>query len=665
MSTPTILCIEDNPMTQKILKATIESKGYHFLGVASGNEAFQILTTSTPDLVLLDWFLPDMMGMDIFSRIRNMPCGATVPIICMTGFLSPDDERKMLDIGFQGLLIKPIAPLRLLKEIESLLFEKQSDISTAKKHILLVDDDIVQLKLVRTQLEIAGFSLSTAKNGVEALDQLDSNTPDLIISDVLMPKMDGFQLCRELREKARYGHIPIILLSNDYITDEDRTFARTIGAYDFVFRLPNSSGLIQLVIDALNTPSERIIIEQEEYNQEHKNRLGYQVERLSAIKDELEKRCTLQGATLSVIGVVTETLSSQSKIESKLETILSQCLDIAGLSMGAIYLKNEANELQIKAQIGVDSSSLPTLDALISNTVIGNLVENRGAPLAISSADINRFIDKQAQNRGDINSIIVAPINSSNANLGLLIVFSHFNDLSSQDWTTFGSTIATGLGQSIALERSIKDIKKSLLEKEILLKEIHHRVKNNLQVIVSLLNIQSQFVKDPRDLNIFKDCQSRVYSMSLIHQKLYQSENLSRINFGDYIRDLSLQLTRSYNVSSEDILVKISTQEYSLDLDLAVPLGLIINELLSNAFKYAFPTNRKGSVEICLNTLEQDKLSLVVADNGIGLPPGFAIEKSNSLGLQIVQDLSRQINGQLEIGNTPTGTNFKLTFPSK
>lgn len=207
-----------------------------------------------------------------------------------------------------------------------------------------------------------------------------------------------------------------------------------------------------------------------------------------------------------------------------------------------------------------------------------------------------------------------------------------------------------------------KELKNSLKEKEILLKEVHHRVKNNLQVISSILNLQSSYIHDEKILTILKESQNRIKSMAFIHESLYQTNDFSQINFSEYVVNLSKNLVHSYLVNNELIELKLDINKVSLNLDLSIPCGLIINELVSNALKYAFPENRKneGYILISLKT-DKENIYLSIADNGVGLPKNLDFRNTESLGLQLVTTLVEQINGTITQENT-TGTTYNIIF---
>ena len=211
-------------------------------------------------------------------------------------------------------------------------------------------------------------------------------------------------------------------------------------------------------------------------------------------------------------------------------------------------------------------------------------------------------------------------------------------------------------------KRADEHIKTSLREKEVLLKEIHHRVKNNLQVISSLLSLQAEYLKDEAMVKIFRESQNRVKSMALIHEKIYQSRNLAEVDFGEYLRELATQLFRSYGIGTHGIFMNINADKVVLGVDRAIPCGIIVNELVSNALKYAFPGKAGGRVDISLHANGNGEIVLTVRDNGVGLPPDIDFETSDSLGLMLVRMLSEQLQGEVKLCPGEPGTEFTLTF---
>ncbi len=209
-------------------------------------------------------------------------------------------------------------------------------------------------------------------------------------------------------------------------------------------------------------------------------------------------------------------------------------------------------------------------------------------------------------------------------------------------------------------KKAEEKIKASLLEKNVLLREINHRVKNNMQIISSLLRLQSRSIQDPDLVEMFKESQNRIRSMALIHEKLYQTEDFASINFAQYIRSLVVHLFHTYQVNPNVIRMNAKVDDVFLDINRAIPCGLIINELVSNSLKHAFPDSKKGEISIKLSS-NAKKTTLVVSDSGVGLPEDIDLKEPDTLGLQLVSDLIKQVDGTMLLDRTK-GTTFHITF---
>lgn len=210
------------------------------------------------------------------------------------------------------------------------------------------------------------------------------------------------------------------------------------------------------------------------------------------------------------------------------------------------------------------------------------------------------------------------------------------------------------------LKNSEEKIKNSLKEKELLIREIHHRVKNNMQIIISLLSLQSGYTDDENTKNILRDCQNRVQSMGMIHESLYSSNDLTSINFSDYIKKLIKELIISYGVTNEKIKFKIDIEDVKLSIDTAIPCGLLINELISNSLKHAFP-NGEGEIYVYFHKVKDDNFKLIIGDNGIGFPPELDLKKTTSLGLSLVDSLAKQLDATIELHKNGK-TEFVMNF---
>lgn len=219
-----------------------------------------------------------------------------------------------------------------------------------------------------------------------------------------------------------------------------------------------------------------------------------------------------------------------------------------------------------------------------------------------------------------------------------------------------------GAAVDITDRKLTQQLQAALKEKEILFKEIHHRVKNNLQIIYSLIRLQRRKLKDQKADEVLLDSQNRIKSIALLHEKLYRSQKLSEIDLNQYIPNLITSLFSAYQTNSNQITLKTQLEDIPLDVDTAILCGLIINELVSNSLKYAFPENKTGTISIAIHRTPQNIIHLIFSDNGIGMNQEVALSETTSLGLKLVNDLVDQLEGHI-VWNCEQGTEFKITFP--
>lgn len=210
-------------------------------------------------------------------------------------------------------------------------------------------------------------------------------------------------------------------------------------------------------------------------------------------------------------------------------------------------------------------------------------------------------------------------------------------------------------------KRSEEQMRSSIVEKEVLIREVHHRVKNNLQMINSLLHLQAKKLNDKSYESFVTDFQNKINSIALIHEKLYQASNFTRVDFGAYTKKLTHDLFRIFEVNHSRISLNLKTDNVFFPIDIAIPCGMIINELVTNSLKHAFPGDSNGEILIEINYQYDNKFTIIIRDNGKGLPGDFDLRSSKSLGFCLVQNLVKQLEGKLEI-NRKEGTEFKITF---
>ncbi|MDH5385476.1 MAG: PAS domain S-box protein [Candidatus Aminicenantes bacterium] len=300
-----------------------------------------------------------------------------------------------------------------------------------------------------------------------------------------------------------------------------------------------------------------------------------------------------------------------------------------------------------------------------------NIIENRETIYITNSTEIPPEADsfkEELESRG-VKSLIQVPIAYGGKAFGFIGLESQRMDKTwSVDIVVLLRMVGDILANALERKRVEEQLNASLREKEVLLKEIHHRVKNNMQVISSLLNLQSSRIQSKEIFEMFKESQDRIRSMSLIHERLYQSGDLARIDFSHYIQNLANHLFQSYRIDPDAVSLKTNVGDVSLDINKAIPCGLIINELVSNSLKYAFPQvkgkdkkkTQKGEIHISLSS-DDGKVRLIIQDNGVGLPEDLDIETADSFGLQLVTALVAQLNGKIEIKKKP-GATYQITF---
>ena len=331
--------------------------------------------------------------------------------------------------------------------------------------------------------------------------------------------------------------------------------------------------------------------------------------------------------------------------------------------VGAVYIKMKLVEMQhrLTRYVGIVATFI-LVSSLAAFLVGSRLRESISQPIL-------HLVQRMRQVSEDKNFSVRAT-KTSRDELGQLV--DGFNEMLTQiqdrdaalqqardELELRASELQTELGERLRAEERIKT---SLDEKEILLKEIHHRVKNNLQVISSLLDLQSLHVEDDRAMEMFRDSQNRIESMGLIHERLYQSQDFARIDFDEYIHELVVHLSHSYGVPSNKVTIETKVEKVALDIATAIPCGLIVNELVSNCLKYAFPASAGGMIEVGLRPGSGKGSHVIyVKDNGVGFPDGFDFRRTPSLGLKLVNALVKQLGGQIDLAPR-RGTEFKISF---
>jgi PAS domain S-box-containing protein len=460
--------VEDNPITRKMVRATLETAGFVVLEAPDGKTALELAAREKPALVLQDLLLPDTDGFDLVVRLRQLPAMRDIPILAFTGFLSRIEESRIAGVGFTDILLKPVEPSHLVRVVQSYTVPKARSMGKRTdagppRRVLLVDDSPTQLMVQQAVLTKAGYEVSVASDGVEALVAARKHKPDIIVSDVLMPKMDGFRLTAAVRADRTLALVPVVLVSSQYVSAADRDLAITLGAQDFVLRTPGFDDLLRAVGIAATAPvANRPVADAEALNAAYFERVLFQLDRQATINVGLMQRASLQASALAILGAITEAVGRGANVEARLQEVLSQYIDAAGLSRGAVYLREPGEPWRCGAHLGYESTPSGELATFFGHLPLLNGIVAQDRPVVITSGkdeEAGRHRDFLA--RAGASTALVAPLQSADGVTGALLLVSANGRLEGEDWNGFAQAVAGQLGQGIALNRAFMKVAES------------------------------------------------------------------------------------------------------------------------------------------------------------------------------------------------------------
>ncbi|OPY25724.1 MAG: two-component response regulator [Methanobacterium sp. PtaU1.Bin242] len=596
-----ILIVEDEIIEANGIQLSLENVGYTVCGIAAtGEEAIQKVNLLEPDLIIMDIFLKGSMdGIEAAALIKE---DFNIPVIYLTAH-SDDDALKRAKVTIPyGFIIKPYNKRELKNTIELALYKHELE------NKLKIEEEKQRLSDIIDFLPDATFAIDLGGK-VIAWNRAIEDMTGILKEDILGKGDYEYSI-------PWYGERRPILI--DLIDDDDSKFSlkyqnlhkkgRTVYAEVYVPEIYGGKGAhIWVSASPLLDTN------------------GWQYGAIESIRDINDLKKALIGLKESEekFKMVVETAAEGIGILDKKGTILDinqKALDMSGFSRDELI---GANFTKFIPLIKLDMKSILTT---FKNILKGNKA------LAQDLTMINR--------RGEEVSFVVnlTPLKKGKETIGISFIMEDITER----------------------KRSEDRIKKALKEKETLLKEIHHRVKNNLQIISSLLVLQKDYVKnDPTAVNVLGESQNRVLSMAMIHEMLYQSKDLNHINFSDYIEKLVFNLFSSYGKRNR-ITPVINVDDVLLNIETAVPLGLIISELVSNSLKYAY-NDTTGEILISLHPHENE-LELVISDYGVGLPEDLDFRNTtSSFGLKLVNLLISQLDGDIELDRSE-GTKFTVKF---
>jgi response regulator RpfG family c-di-GMP phosphodiesterase len=352
-----ILLVEDNPQTRKLFRVTLESQGCEVLEAGDGHAALQIATSERrPDLIIQDLLLPDMDGIELAARLHASPGCEDVPIIAVSGFAQRMFSDEAGQAGFVDRLLKPLEPSQLLELVRPYVALGPQAVARAPaaRRVLIADDDPVQRKLTRLRLRDAGYDVIEAADGLAAVELARSWRPDAVVSDVLMPNMDGFDVCRSLRADPELADMRIVLASSAFVDEADRELARRAGADEFVVRAPDLAAIVDALQGALASGPAAAGAREERYEALHSERVAKVAAAKGLESAELATIVETQRAQLVVFAGISETLGRAASAETALGEVLVRCLEATGLAGAAIHmLDRDSGRLVPRALAGV------------------------------------------------------------------------------------------------------------------------------------------------------------------------------------------------------------------------------------------------------------------------------------------------------------------------
>ena len=388
-----------------------------------------------------------------------------------------------------------------------------------------------------------------------------------------------------------------------------------------------------------------------------------------------EEKLRQQARTMETLYAITNKLIAERDLSRLLQSIVEHAKGLLNSKIGALFLCEPENN-QLRCLVSYNTRYDYTGSTLKYGEGAAGRVVQSGKALMIE--DYAAWDGHSEIYVEEITAVLSVPMKWQGEILGVISVEENeitrrFTQEELDVMTLFSNQAAIAVYNARLYEQvqhelvERKQVEKKILaslhEKEVLLKEIHHRVKNNLQVISSLLYLQSQKIQTGELRGMFLKSQNRVTSMALVHEKLYQSSDLSHIPFHEYALDLARSLFHSFGVTETQVKLLVEAGNLALDIHNAIPCGLILNEIISNSLKYAFPNGQDGTIHISLDLGADDNFMLIVRDDGIGLPVDFEARSANSLGMRLIERLVDQIEGTVERSTSSVGTSYHITFP--
>jgi PAS domain S-box-containing protein len=646
-----LLFIEDSAEDYLLMKRVIDNAGFTYSDtrVMTTDALRHELKSKSWDVFILDHEVPGAHISDYLKILRGFD--EMIPIIVVSGTIGEDQVATALQYGARDYVMKDNLrrlPNVILREVDSYYERskfrqaqiekeqiKDALISSEKKFKNLVENSSDIFLLISLDGKINYIS-PTVKQilGYEQHEVLNRTFFDFVHPDHRKESIQNFY--------NTVNDVGLSTLNRHRIRHAD-------GSYRYLETRANNqlqdSGINALIVNARDDTKrieDEVLIEQHIKAQEILYQSAFEYLKMDANDNMFKHICnTLHDLVPNSVVVANEYDEQTGKLFVH---------SICGLNRYDSFFPDLARRYTVGKSFKPNEKALQILKSGVMSVVEGGLHE-------LFFEELPKPVSKFVQQKMNIRSIRTMGIVSGDNLHGNVVILEIGDEVKFPD-----QIVETFIGvATVALQKKLSDkrIADSLHEKEVMLKEIHHRVKNNLQIISSLLELQAFQIKDDAIRYLFLDSQSRVKSMALVHEKIYQSEDLSSINYKEYIDQLAEYLFATHQ--QPNVTYSIESDYVNMPIDSAIPAGIIINELITNCLKHAFPNSRKGSVGIKLKNQEYGVL-LVVEDDGIGMNGGFDLSQTTTLGLELVNALSHQLNASVKV-ETNGGTRFSFEIP--
>jgi len=458
MKVARVLLVEDNPIMCRFVCSALDAEDMIVTEAHTGAQALGLWARDASDLVLLDTRLPDLDGFDLVTRLRASPGGAEVPILALSGLLSENDEARLSAVGFSDVIVKPLEASRLRQVVRAHLPRTESAPLRfgEGRRVLVVDDDATQAKLIAFRLSRLGFDTLSASDGMEALRVARSTPPDAIVSDIMMPALDGFGLCAAIRRDPALSAIPLVLMTNSYVDEPDRQLARTAGADEFVIRTPS---LLEVVEALRSSLSRRQGVRQASPDSAEKlekvwtRRVVSQLERQVAVNAGMARRTAILSAELAVLRGISDALANRQDTQTALQDVVDACLDAGGFCCGALHITRELPDLRLTfgdwegASEAAISGLLERADAALGSAKSSTLVlSSHEALMAISP-----FFEQHA-----VTSAVMVRVTRGGSDYGTLVMASKAES-AARERVAFLEAVASQIAQALTLTRAFAE----------------------------------------------------------------------------------------------------------------------------------------------------------------------------------------------------------------